>query len=83
VSVHDSGPGVDAADAERIFEDGVSSKQHPGERVRGLGLALVRQVVLRHGGDVSVSNNGGAVFTVRLPITMGQDMQSAITAASA
>lgn len=83
VTVHDSGPGVDAADAERIFEDGVSSKQHPGERVRGLGLALVRQVVLRHGGDVSVFNEGGAVFTVRLPITAGQDMQSAITAASA
>ncbi len=68
VRVHDSGPGVDAADTERIFEDGVSSKQRTGERVRGLGLALVQQVVRRRGGTVSVTNDGGAVFTVRLPV---------------
>jgi signal transduction histidine kinase len=39
----------------------------PGSR-RGLGLALVQQVAARRGGEVTVVNRGGALFTVRLPL---------------
>jgi signal transduction histidine kinase len=39
----------------------------PGSR-RGLGLALVQQVAARRGGEVTVINKGGALFTVRLPL---------------
>ncbi|MBA0051648.1 sensor histidine kinase [Streptomyces sp. AJS327] len=40
---------------------------------RGLGLALVRQAVRRHGGDITVAEapDGGAQFTVRLPLRTG------------
>ncbi|RFU84306.1 sensor histidine kinase [Streptomyces triticagri] len=63
--VADSGPGVPAG--TDIFRRGWSGKG-PG---RGLGLALVRQTVGRHGGTVETgaSADGGAEFAVRLPLT--------------
>ncbi|MDQ6791618.1 MAG: sensor histidine kinase [Candidatus Dormibacteraeota bacterium] len=67
VQVQDSGPGVDPGIAERMFREGFTTKPQRSRRPRGLGLALVQQVVRRHGGEVSVRNEGGAVVTVRLP----------------
>jgi sensor histidine kinase regulating citrate/malate metabolism len=66
IKVHDSGPGVPENLDGQIFQEGFSTK--PGRKRRGFGLALVRQVARRHGGDVTVINDGGAVFTVRLPV---------------
>ncbi|MDQ8702024.1 sensor histidine kinase [Streptomyces sp. LHD-70] len=62
--VGDNGPGI-PADTD-VFRRGWSGKG-PG---RGLGLALVRQTVHRHGGSVEVTDSadGGAEFTVRLPL---------------
>jgi two-component system CitB family sensor kinase len=65
--VHDSGPGIDPALAEEIFEDGFTTKVAAGANRRGLGLALVQQTVRRRGGYVKVENAGGAVFTAFLP----------------
>ena len=68
ITVHDSGPGIALDDSEQIFSEGYTTKTAaPGSR-RGLGLALVRQVAARRGGQVTVVNQGGAVFTVRLPL---------------
>jgi two-component system CitB family sensor kinase len=69
VRVEDSGPGVDPANLDRVFEEGFTTKEPGSQPMRGLGLALVRQVVQRRGGEISVTNEGGAVFTVRLPAT--------------
>jgi two-component system CitB family sensor kinase len=66
IKVHDSGPGVPENLDGQIFQEGFSTK--PGRKRRGFGLALVRQVARRHGGDVTVINDGGAMFTVRLPV---------------
>ncbi len=65
--VDDTGPGVPAELADRIFEEGVSTKGEGGRR--GIGLALVRRIARRHGGDVSVTDapTGGARFTISLP----------------
>ncbi len=68
IQVHDSGPGVPAASRHEIFQEGFSTKPRSGRRARGFGLALVRQVVNRKGGEVTVVNEGGALFTVRLPL---------------
>jgi two-component system CitB family sensor kinase len=68
ISVHDSGPGVPESLDGQIFQEGFSTKSGPGRKRRGFGLALVRQVARRHGGDVTVVNHGGALFTVRLPL---------------
>ncbi|MEU0742405.1 sensor histidine kinase [Streptomyces sp. NPDC006134] len=72
--VADSGPGVDPAHAEVVFQRGFTTKPAgPGGRGRGLGLALVRQAVHRHEGTLSVaeSADGGAEFEVRLPLRVG------------
>ena len=69
LSVADHGPGVPAADRERIFgrfTRGSGTANLPGS---GLGLAIVAATAAAHGGSVSVSETpgGGATFTVRLP----------------
>ncbi|HEY9288243.1 MAG TPA: sensor histidine kinase [Candidatus Dormibacteraeota bacterium] len=68
ISVHDSGPGIAGDDPQRIFAEGYTTKVAPPGARRGLGLALVKQVAARRGGEVTVVNRGGAVFTVRLPV---------------
>jgi two-component system CitB family sensor kinase len=68
IQVHDSGPGIGKGELGQIFSEGYTTKlAGPGSR-RGLGLALVKQVAARRGGDVTVINQGGALFTVRLPL---------------
>ncbi len=65
VSVEDSGPGVAPDDAAHVLERGWSTKAAAG---RGVGLALVAQVVRRHAGEITVgcSPLGGARFDVRI-----------------
>jgi two-component system CitB family sensor kinase len=73
VRVRDSGPGVAHDMREAIFMDGVTTKSSTTGARRGLGLALVRQVVESRGGMVSVGHDGGAVFTAVLPGCVGVD----------
>jgi len=65
VAVEDTGPGVDATTARRLFEPLITTK----DKGVGLGLALVKRIVERHGGAVGYEPRagGGARFTVRLP----------------
>ncbi|MEU9243058.1 sensor histidine kinase [Streptomyces sp. NPDC048385] len=67
--VTDTGAGVDPAHAELVFQRGFSTKP-AGPGGRGLGLALVRQAVVRLDGILTVTEaaEGGAVFEVRLPL---------------
>jgi two-component system CitB family sensor kinase len=76
IKVHDSGPGIDSEETERIFSEGYTTKTAPVGTRRGLGLALVKQVAARRGGEVSVVNQGGALFTVRLPL--GPSLRTAV-----
>lgn len=64
VMVRDCGPGVAPELAHEVFRHGFTTKDADG---RGLGLALTRLVCRRRGGDITVRNDGGAVFTARLP----------------
>jgi two-component system CitB family sensor kinase len=68
VRVADTGPGLDPDRLEQAFTRGWSSKPAARPHGRGLGLALVRQVVNRYDGTVEVATDGGAVFTIRLPL---------------
>jgi two-component system, NtrC family, sensor kinase len=66
VEIGDTGPGIPAGIAERLFEPWVTTKP-PGQGT-GLGLAIVRDVVRAHGGSVSArSDRTGAVFVIDLP----------------
>ena len=70
VQVRDSGPGVGADIADQVFERGFSTKPTDDAVGRGFGLALTGLVCRRRGGEVSVRNEDGAVFTARLPRTL-------------
>jgi two-component system, CitB family, sensor kinase len=68
VVVRDSGPGVAPELAEEVFEHGFTTKA-AADGQRGIGLALIRMVCARRGGQVSVRNDNGAVFTADLPVS--------------
>ncbi len=70
IRVRDTGPGVPHDMRERIFLDGVSTKSSATGARRGLGLALVRQIVEAKGGMISVGQDAGAVFTAVLPASL-------------
>lgn len=65
--VQDTGPGIDPADHERIFEPYVQGRNRAGGL--GLGLATVKRIVEAHGGRVGVESERGkgACFWVTVP----------------
>jgi signal transduction histidine kinase len=72
VEVRDTGLGIPRDEMAHIFEKyrQTRTKATAGESGAGLGLAIVREMVLLHGGRISVSSevNRGSVFSVCLPI---------------
>jgi hypothetical protein len=64
-------PGVPHDMREAIFMDGVTTKSSTTGARRGLGLALVRQVVESRNGMISIGHDNGAVFTAVLPKCVG------------
>jgi two-component system, NtrC family, sensor kinase len=68
VRISDTGVGIPPEQVARIFDPGFTTR---GGRIgMGLGLAICRQIVDRHGGRLSVSSTpgAGAAFTLRLPL---------------
>lgn len=65
VEIEDSGTGIDPADLNSIFDAFFTTKAHGV----GLGLAICRMIIERHGGRLSASSDGknGALFEVILP----------------
>lgn len=75
LTVDDDGPGVPAEQRDRIFEpfsrlDPSRSRDSGGA---GLGLAIVRGISERHGGDIMVDDSplGGARFSMSWPMRTG------------
>jgi sensor histidine kinase regulating citrate/malate metabolism len=69
VTVRDNGPGVPDEAVEEIFRQGFTTKEAGPAEGRGFGLALSRVVCRRSGGDLTVANSNGAVFTARFRST--------------
>lgn len=71
IQVEDTGPGIPTDDLPRLFERFYQSEHPAGERRgTGLGLAVAKECVDLHGGEIRAENRpeGGARFTVRLPL---------------
>ena len=66
VTVEDSGPGIKAEDAEKLFERGVRGENSAGSKGAGLGLAIVRRLCELYDWRVSLAPRpqGGAVATL-------------------
>jgi two-component system, NtrC family, sensor kinase len=69
VVVRDSGTGIPAEDLPQIFEPFFTTKED--DHGTGLGLAVAKSIVDRHGGTIGVESapGQGTVFTIGLPLT--------------
>src|SRR5262249_35107409 len=68
ITIEDTGGGIAREDLDSIFEPMFTTKL--GRGGTGLGLTIVRQIVLEHGGEITVvSERGrGTRFTISLPL---------------
>ena len=73
IEMEDTGPGIPHKIRDRLFEPFVTAGKHDG---LGLGLALSRQAVLNHGGDIWTEPASGARFVIRLPLKRARSSQS-------
>jgi signal transduction histidine kinase len=78
VHVEDMGPGIPAEELSRIFERFYQldkARRRGGGGGAGLGLAISREIVQGHGGQLRASSRPGegSRFSVRLPITRPRD----------
>jgi signal transduction histidine kinase len=75
IEVKDSGPGIDPANLNGIFDAFFTTKS----RGTGLGLAICRMIIERHGGQLSASSDGthGALFLSVLPVQTGRHERTA------
>lgn len=77
IQVQDYGPGISAADFPHVFSLFYQSTRHDGRPKRqglGLGLYIVKEIVMAHDGLVTVSSSEGqgTIFTILLPLLTEQ-----------
>jgi signal transduction histidine kinase len=79
LSFRDAGPGIAADLLPRVFEPYFSSKPRGTEKGMGMGLALCRAIVRKHGGVVGARSpdGGGALVTILLPVSSGASPEGA------
>ncbi|MDR3741286.1 MAG: ATP-binding protein [Terracidiphilus sp.] len=70
-AVEDDGPGIDPADRPLVFEKFYRGKHSSSKgKGTGMGLAIVRAIVIAHGGDIDVLSvpGHGTTFRFRIPL---------------
>jgi two-component system sensor histidine kinase ResE len=80
ISVTDSGEGIPPEEAARIFE---RFYQLDKSRVRasgkgvGLGLAIANEIIIAHGGEISIHNatGQGSIFMVKIPVVQSENRE--------
>jgi len=70
LGISDNGPGIPAADRERVFErfyrlPAAETRRTPGT---GLGLAICQAIVVAHGGDISIKDGQGTGVMIRVAL---------------
>ncbi|WP_321472343.1 CHASE2 domain-containing protein [uncultured Paludibaculum sp.] len=74
ISVRDHGMGMDAGEVKNLFRKFYRTRraEQSGEVGTGIGLSVVQQIVVLHGGHVEVESapGAGSTFTVVLPSTL-------------
>jgi len=76
ISIADSGTGIPADLARKIFDSGFTTKK-PGQGT-GLGLAISSRIVQAHGGRIELGSGAGrgATFTIVLPIRTTEERKT-------
>ncbi len=67
IAVSDDGPGVEAAEANRLFQRFARSERSRSTPGHGLGLALVAAVAAAHGGSARIDGDGGFSVVLEFP----------------
>jgi len=71
-AVSDNGPGIPPDELNRLFMEYARLSNRPtgGETSTGLGLAICKELIVLHGGEIGAYNNpdGGVTFWLRLPL---------------
>ena len=72
IEFEDTGPGIDPKILTQIFDPFFTTKDSGAGT--GLGLAICHSIIASFGGDLEASNlaRGGALFTITLPLGLGQ-----------
>ena len=70
VEVHDNGIGIAETEQEKIFTPFYNNKQVKNQETNGIGLALTKELVELHHGEIDVKSvvGEGSIFTIKLPI---------------
>jgi len=70
ISITDTGPGIPAEQMRHVFERFYRADPSAGKAGAGLGLAIARQIVLAHRGDIMAKSTlgKGTEFVVKLPV---------------
>ena len=83
VSVRDQGIGMDQKEVRKIFQKFYRTKkaEQSGEAGTGIGLSIVEQIVLQHGGriDVESAPGEGSCFTLTLPLAQAVAAKPLVT----
>jgi signal transduction histidine kinase len=78
IELEDTGPGIPHGIRHRLFEPFVTAGKQDG---LGLGLAVSRQTVLEHGGDIWTEPATGARFVIRLPLNRSKSLRDKLKTA--
>ena len=72
VEIEDDGPGIPAAETERVFEPFYRREPSRSRKTGGigLGLAVVRSIACSHGGEVALANRDGGGLTARVELPL-------------
>ena len=76
VEVADTGPGIPADELPHVWEELFRGNGARGVQGSGLGMALVRAIIERHGGSLALRSrvDQGTVVTARLPLGSGTNL---------
>lgn len=72
ITIRDNGTGIPESVISKIFDPFFTTKE-PGKGT-GLGLSISHSIIQKHHGELRVHNDGGAVFTVTLPMAVEKEL---------
>lgn len=73
ITFHDTGPGIESAIYDKVFDPYFSTKQKGAQKGMGLGLTIVHSIVKKHGGLVWLDSpaTGGCTVSLYFPLLNG------------